>query len=45
MDKLKNIDHGVYPIEDINYISYICTDVKKKTYKIDKTIPKHIDRL
>tara|TARA_B100001123_G_C15329318_1_gene1030696 strand:+ start:1459 stop:2052 length:594 start_codon:yes stop_codon:yes gene_type:complete len=45
MDKLKNIDHGVYPIEDINYISYICTDVKKKTYKIDKTIPKHNDRL
>ena len=45
MNRLKNIDHGVYPIEDINYISYICTDVKKKTYKVDKTVPKENDRL
>tara|TARA_A100001037_G_C15059619_1_gene594121 strand:- start:613 stop:1206 length:594 start_codon:yes stop_codon:yes gene_type:complete len=45
MNGLKNIDHGVYPIEDINYISYICTDVKKKTYKVDKTVPKENDRL
>ena len=45
MDKLRNIDHGKYKLEDINYISYICTDVKKKKYKQDNTIPKDNDRL
>ena len=45
MEKLRNIDHGKYKLEDINYISYICTDVKKKKYKQDNTIPKDNDRL
>ena len=45
MEKLRNIDHDKYKLEDINYISYICTDVKKKKYKQDNTIPKDNDRL
>ena len=45
MNKLKNIDYNKYKLEDINYISYICTDVKKKKYKQDNTIPKDNDRL
>ena len=45
MEKLRNIDHGKYKLEDINYVSYICTDIKNKKYKQDDTIPKDNDRL
>ena len=45
MDKLKNADHGIYKLDDINYISYICTDRKNRKYKADNTIPKENERL
>ena len=41
MNKLKNIDYNKYKLEDINYISYICTDVKKKKYKQDNYLHYH----
>ena len=45
MNKLKNIDYNKYKLEDINYISYICTAVKKQKYKQDNTVPTDNDSL
>ena len=46
MNKLINIDHGIYDLDKIKHINYICTNLEEKEYKVDNTeIPKNNERL
>ena len=38
MDKLRNIDHGNYELDNINFVNYSCVDIKNKKYKAENNI-------
>jgi hypothetical protein len=42
---LKNIDHGLYKLENINYVNNSCVDLEKKKYKVENILAKENERL